>query len=159
MSPPKADPKVGFLEEKKGVRSSMRLMSMVALIASIAFGGITISITANSSDGNSSSRDARDTGVFITFGFLLAAFAPKALQKFAENLPVEQAIEEATDELHRDTEEIRVLKEQIARLQQQLEPSRRVPDRGDVDGSEYSPTGLNSDGRDRFHASGHGMKF
>lgn len=65
--------KAGFLQEDNGNNSSMRLMSFVALIASIVFGLITIL-----------HKDAGVNGLYITFGFLLAAFAPKALQKFAE---------------------------------------------------------------------------
>ena len=67
--------KSGYLDDDKGAPSSMRLMSMVALIASIAFGIITIFHTVEGKNLN---------GLYITFAFLLAAFAPKALQKFAE---------------------------------------------------------------------------
>lgn len=67
--------KPSYLEDDKGNPSSMRLMSMVALIASIAFGIITIFHTVDGKNLN---------GLYITFAFLLAAFAPKALQKFAE---------------------------------------------------------------------------
>jgi len=63
-----------IFEEDNGNISSMRLMSFVALIAAIIFGFLTILLK----DVNSSN------GIYITFGFLLAAFAPKALQKFAE---------------------------------------------------------------------------
>jgi hypothetical protein len=63
-----------LFEEDNGNISSMRLMSFVALIAAIIFGFLTILLN----DVNSSN------GIYITFGFLLAAFAPKALQKFAE---------------------------------------------------------------------------
>lgn len=66
----------GFFEEDNGTKSSMRLMSFVALIASIVFGALTIT--------NSGGRDSQSTGIYITFGFLLSAFAPKAVQKFAE---------------------------------------------------------------------------
>ncbi len=64
----------GFLEEEPGRKSAMRAMSIIALISSIAFALITLL---------HSSAD-QQSGVFITFGFLLAAFAPKALQKFGE---------------------------------------------------------------------------
>lgn len=64
---------VGFFEEDNGNKSSMRLMSFTALLASISFGLITILLEGSDSDG-----------VYITFGFLIAAFAPKAVQKFAE---------------------------------------------------------------------------
>jgi len=66
----------GFFSEDNGSKSSMRLMSFIALIAAIAFGALTIinpTNTINSTDG-----------IYITFGFLLSAFAPKAVQKFAE---------------------------------------------------------------------------
>ena len=70
--------KVGFFQEDNGNHSSMRLMSFISLIAAILFGYLTlkmsISITSNS-----------DIGLYLTFGFLLAAFAPKSVQKFIEN--------------------------------------------------------------------------
>jgi hypothetical protein len=48
-------------------------MSFVALVAAIAFGALTVTLP-----------EAGTEGIYVTFGFLLAAFAPKALQKFAE---------------------------------------------------------------------------
>jgi len=48
---------------------------MIALFASIGFGAITI---LNRAEGRN------ENGLFITFAILLGAFAPKALQKFAE---------------------------------------------------------------------------
>ncbi len=54
----------------------MRLMSFIALFAAIGFGVVTIDRSSQNKDNN--------TGIYITFSFLLAAFAPKALQKFAE---------------------------------------------------------------------------
>lgn len=66
----------GFLEEEPGRKSSMRAMSFISLLSSIMFGLITLLYT---------SGEAQQSGVFITFGFLLGAFAPKALQKFAES--------------------------------------------------------------------------
>lgn len=71
---PQTELKAGFLEDHNGHSSSMRLMSAVALIASIAFGYITIT-TADAD---------HQTGLYITTFFLIAAFCPKALQKFAE---------------------------------------------------------------------------
>ena len=65
----------GYLEDGAGNPSSMRLMSMVALIASILFGLLTIL---------QCSADQGMTGLYLTVAFLLGAFAPKALQKFAE---------------------------------------------------------------------------
>ncbi len=64
---------VTTLTDDNGNISSMRIMSFMALIAAIVFGALTINMGAGT-----------DQGVYITFGFLLAAFAPKALQKFAE---------------------------------------------------------------------------
>tara|TARA_Y100000294_G_scaffold115951_1_gene107509 strand:- start:213 stop:515 length:303 start_codon:yes stop_codon:yes gene_type:complete len=70
-SPPSSQ--VGFFQEDSGNKSSIRLMSFVALLASIIFALITML-----------HKDAGVEGIYIVFGFLLAAFAPKALQKFAE---------------------------------------------------------------------------
>mgnify|MGYP000037572987 FL=1 len=64
----------GFLEESEGVYSAMRAMSFIALFAAMLFGFMVIS-----GDGSA------EFGTYIVFGFLIAAFAPKALQKFAEN--------------------------------------------------------------------------
>jgi len=72
---PKVTDKIGFLEDDRGNPSSMRLMSVVALIASIAFGLITVMHPVASQNTN---------GLYITMAFLIAAFAPKAVQKFAE---------------------------------------------------------------------------
>ena len=66
--------KSGFFAEENGKSSSMRLMSFLSLLAAIIFGVLTVLV--KEANGNN--------GIFITFGFLLAAFAPKALQKFAE---------------------------------------------------------------------------
>jgi hypothetical protein len=63
----------GFFQEDNGTYSSMRLMCFVGLLAAITFGLLTI--LGKSDNGN---------GIYITFGFLLSAFAPKAVQKFAE---------------------------------------------------------------------------
>ena len=64
----------GFLRDNEGKPSSMRLMSFIALFSSIWFGWITI-------NGNETNQN----GIYITTAFLLAAFAPKALQKFIED--------------------------------------------------------------------------
>ena len=65
---------VGFMKEDNGNYSSMRLMSLIALISAIAFGGITLA-----------NPEVKDVGTNLTFSFLVAAFTPKAVQKFAEN--------------------------------------------------------------------------
>ena len=67
--------KLGFLEDHQGNASSMRLMSVVALLASIAFGGLSLLGPAKDNPN----------GLYVTTAFLIAAFAPKALQKFAES--------------------------------------------------------------------------
>lgn len=70
---------VGFLDEDNGTKSSMRLMCFISLMAAIGFGAITL--LRAGTDGS--------TGLFMTMGFLLGAFAPKALQKVVEEkLPV-----------------------------------------------------------------------
>jgi hypothetical protein len=67
------DSPAGFLEEDNGNKSSMRLMALIALIAAIIF-GVLILLRGDPS-GN---------GLYLTIGFLIAAFCPKAIQKFAE---------------------------------------------------------------------------
>ena len=64
----------GYLTDDQVHPSSMRLMSMIALIAAILFGLITL-VHDGATDEN---------GLYLTGLFLIAAFAPKALQKFAE---------------------------------------------------------------------------
>ena len=64
----------GYLTDDSGQPSSMRLMSMLALIAAIALGFLTLLGHAPEAQN----------GLYLTALFLIAAFAPKALQKFAE---------------------------------------------------------------------------
>jgi uncharacterized membrane protein YiaA len=66
--------KIGFLQEDVNMNSSMRLMCFLSLIAAIGFGTVTLLHPAT--EGS--------TGLLMTMGFLLGAFAPKALQKFME---------------------------------------------------------------------------
>jgi len=61
-----------FFEDDRGNKSSMRLMCFISLLASVLFGILTI-YTGN------------QDGIIITFGFLVGCFAPKAVQKLAEN--------------------------------------------------------------------------
>lgn len=63
----------GFLEDEYGNKSSIRLLSIIALIAAMVFGYLTIS-----------QKDSSDNGLFITFGFLGFAFVPKVAQKWIE---------------------------------------------------------------------------
>lgn len=62
-----------IFQEDNRKYSTMRAMSFIALIAAIVFGAMTI--TSKDSDGK-----------YMTTVFLVAAFAPKAVQKFAERL-------------------------------------------------------------------------
>ena len=64
--------KTGFLDESAGTKSSMRLMCFVSLISAVAFGALTLL------------NEAASDGEMITLMFLTGAFAPKAVQKFAE---------------------------------------------------------------------------
>ena len=65
----------GMFTDPWGKPSMMRLMSLVSLVASIWFGWLTIN------DANPTT----DAGIYITSAFLLAAFAPKSLNKFIEH--------------------------------------------------------------------------
>lgn len=67
------DNKIGFLQEDVNTNSSMRLMSFISLIASITIAMITLFNT-----------NLKDVGVQLSYSFLVAAFAPKAIQKYAE---------------------------------------------------------------------------
>ncbi len=70
-----SEPVTGLLTDDHGKRSMMRLMSFISILAAIAIGLITV--LADQNQGND--------GGLITGSFLLAAFAPKALQKYIEN--------------------------------------------------------------------------
>ena len=67
--------RAGLLTHDQGKRSMMRLMSFIALIASIWFAWMMLT------DSNTTSNE----GVYITTAFLLAVFVPKTIQKFIEN--------------------------------------------------------------------------
>lgn len=64
---------VGFFEEKEGIKSSVRLSSFIALIFSIGY--VFFATYTNQLDANS---------LAVFFGLLVAAFAPKVVQKYAE---------------------------------------------------------------------------
>jgi hypothetical protein len=76
-------PPAGFFEEYDGTRSSMRLMCFTALIAAVVFGLLSV-LAAIGLIRTGTSAGMGGEAVTITFGFLVSAFAPKAVQKFAE---------------------------------------------------------------------------
>lgn len=85
----------GFLEESPGNSSAMRLMCMMALVTAIILAVFVIATPPKpyeikDAEGRITSvhyppRDPQ--AIYLIFGFLVAAFAPKAIQKFAEKLP------------------------------------------------------------------------
>lgn len=73
--------KPGFLNDHTGQPSSMRLLSFVSLLMSFAF-GLIAALHPRANDGDA---------LYLSVGFLVGAFAPKALQKFAESkFPIER---------------------------------------------------------------------
>ncbi len=76
--------KAGFLEEDSGARSSMRLMSMISLGASIMFGVMTLNASLYDTNKTAQKAEGNSNGIILTAMFLVGAFAPKAVQKFAE---------------------------------------------------------------------------
>ncbi len=66
----------GFLCEDNGNRSSMRLMSMISLIMAGSCAAYTLIAEAQDKP--------IQTGRELTLIFVIGAFAPKAIQKFAE---------------------------------------------------------------------------
>ncbi|WP_228013514.1 hypothetical protein [Nostoc edaphicum] len=73
--------RVNFFTDNQGNESSIRLMSFFALITAIIFGSLSL-INAHKPSNTNSNSSSSD--VNMTFIFLVAAFVPKALQKFAE---------------------------------------------------------------------------
>ncbi len=65
--------KSGFLDDRHGKHSAMRLMSLSALAAAFAFG--LLALFCSRADG--------EKGLYLSV-FLIAAFAPKAIRKFSE---------------------------------------------------------------------------
>ena len=65
--------KVGFFDEGPGVKSSMRLMCFMSFVMSAILGFMTIQ-----------KDPATIEDVELVIAFLVAAFAPKAIQKWAE---------------------------------------------------------------------------
>jgi len=65
--------KTDFLEEAPGKKSSMRLMCFISFLVSIPFAYLELR--------------AGSAFPYITILYLTGAFAPKAIQKFAEKKP------------------------------------------------------------------------
>ncbi len=75
----------------------MRLMSMISLGASIMFGVLTLGSSLHgtllgtqknadpSAESDTAKTGGNTNGLILTAMFLVGAFAPKAVQKFAEN--------------------------------------------------------------------------
>lgn len=86
---------IGFLEESPGNSSAMRLMCMMALVTAIILSVFVIATpprpyAIKDAAGRvvSVNHPPRDSlAIYLIFGFLVAAFAPKAIQKFAEKMP------------------------------------------------------------------------
>ncbi len=64
----------GFFQDDNGNNSMMRLMSFFMMLATIGSGLVTL--LASSAD--------KTAGIYITGLFAIAAFCPKAMQKFME---------------------------------------------------------------------------
>lgn len=63
-----------FLKDSTGKFSSMRLMSILSLLASFYFAHLTINLDSQ-------------IGLYIVPLFVAGAFAPKAIQKYIELIP------------------------------------------------------------------------
>jgi hypothetical protein len=80
----------GFLEESPGNSSAMRLMCMMSLVTAITLSVFIIATTPSYKSVDEKGKTTlvyppRDPqAIYLIYGFLLAAFAPKAIQKFAE---------------------------------------------------------------------------
>ena len=80
----------GFLEESPGNSSAMRLMCMISLCTAIGLSVFSAVISQPYKQLDDKGRTTlvypqRDLqGIYLIYGFLVAAFAPKAIQKFAE---------------------------------------------------------------------------
>lgn len=78
-SPIQPDNKTTFLTDDNGNQSAIRLMSFVALIASIVLAVYTVV-------GVKDNKELGSVGTNLTFLFLTYAFTGKVAQKFAEKM-------------------------------------------------------------------------
>ena len=74
----------GFLTDDQGNPSSMRVMSVVALVASILFGLVPVVFP-----------DYKDVSMYMHTTFLTAAFGPKVAQKWIEKRAAVEQVGEA----------------------------------------------------------------
>lgn len=75
MSEEKLERPAGYLEDENGNRSSMRLMCFISLFASIGWAALL----------RISEYQMNQYDIIIFMTFMVGAFAPKAIQKFAED--------------------------------------------------------------------------
>ena len=68
----------GILQEDNGNKSTMRVMCVSSFVVAVALAGATLWFSSTSQFFDVS------TGIYFGTAFLVGAFAPKALQKFAE---------------------------------------------------------------------------
>lgn len=71
--------KAAYLQDDNGNHSMLRMMSLVCLIIAIVIGFILIAKSPEMKDPF--------VGIYVFTAFLIAAFAPKVIQKFAEIMP------------------------------------------------------------------------
>ena len=65
-----------YFTEETGKPSCMRLMSFISLLSAVAIAIMTINVV---------DAESKDEGLLLTYAFLVSAFAPKTVQKFAEH--------------------------------------------------------------------------
>jgi|LSQX01.2.fsa_nt_gb ABC-type Mn2+/Zn2+ transport system permease subunit len=68
--------RIGYLEEDVNIKSGMRLMCFLSLLFSMVSAVITLLFADVA---------VLPAGVFVTTIFVIGAFAPKAIQRLAEN--------------------------------------------------------------------------
>ena len=78
---PATTPPTGFLEEDNGDHSSMRLMCMMSLLSAI---GYAVMIKMGK-------YEITQYDMIIFMGFVVGAFAPKAIQKMSETVTIKQS--------------------------------------------------------------------